>query len=260
VRIVAIRALDLVLDDRVMRRLQNGVADLLMALATNVRLVGPKRGREGRYSHRSRRIVDVVAIRAGDIVSCVRPDVPERQVAVARVAHQADGGFLGPSRRPARQWSLRLGLSRILEVLARVAMAGLAHRALRIVLGAMRRQENRLVGLLMAARANGDCGLRRLRLGLRRRWGLRIRSAGQDRRGHERKDARHATNRSAGSAEFGGALRDARPSRRITAAAVHFCHTAPPKATLARLCRFPQAHEPRLSLCTAQALRRRNAP
>ena len=76
--------------------------------------------------------MDAVAVRARHFVQLVLARRPKREIAVARVAGEADRRpFVGRVALAERVG--RLGLARILQVLGRVAVAVLAHAAVGVV-------------------------------------------------------------------------------------------------------------------------------
>ena len=182
VRIVAVGALHLAFDDRVVRRLQR----LRRGSAGGTCRRCPLRsdGRSSVYGaigRVARLAVDAVAVRARDVVQRMLARFPERELPIRRVAGEADGRLLG--RRSVLDQVRRLVLGRVLQVLGGIAVACLAHRAAGVVLRAVRGHRDRGMRLLVAARADrrGGLGLRRgLRLrrclGLRRglRWAIAL--------------------------------------------------------------------------------------
>ena len=91
--IVAIRALELALDDRVMRRLSDLRADVLVAGRAGFILQLLRRGHVGADRRagllQNIAVVDTVAVAAGDIVFLVLAGVPEGEIAVVFMAGQA---------------------------------------------------------------------------------------------------------------------------------------------------------------------------
>src|ERR1700756_2920510 len=104
-RIVAVAALDLALDDRVMRRLERLGADVLVAGAADLRLVRQESRRElvdgDLLRHQVHAVirrqdllaVDAVAVAARDLVYRVLAGGPESKIAAGAVAVEANGGL-----------------------------------------------------------------------------------------------------------------------------------------------------------------------
>src|SRR6266513_5494234 len=124
VRVVAARAFELAFDDRVMRGLQELRADLLVAGGTGFVLQLPIRrdiGRDrGILLLQLRigslfRVVNAVAVVAGDVVLLVAPRFPEGEVAVPAVAFQARAGaHIGGCGRILREVAVGLYARRFL--------------------------------------------------------------------------------------------------------------------------------------------------
>jgi len=168
-RIVAIGALDLAFDDRVMRRLQGLRTDVLVARATDFRFVRTE-GRLERCDGRvARPPVDAVAVRARDVAQRMLARFPEGELPIRRMAGEANRRFLGG--RSGFDQVGRLALGRILQVLGGIAVAGLAHGAGGVILRAVRGERDGRVLVLVAIRTDGS-DVRRLGRG--RRGGRRL--------------------------------------------------------------------------------------
>ena len=166
---------DLAFDDRVVRRLQDLRARVAVALdAVLVReAAGRRRVRRRREPGgadllgvgRRRRLVDVVAVDARHVDLAVLADGPVLELPLAGVARQAHRRLLGRGRGRRGERPHGLVLLGVLQVLRRVAVAGLALGALGIALGAVRGHQDRAERLLVAVGAHGcnAFGLRLLR-------------------------------------------------------------------------------------------------
>src|SRR6185503_3466750 len=111
--------------DRVMRRLEVRRPDRLMALPADFRLVREERRHELVDRRGERLAVDAVTVAARHFVELVLAGCPEREVPVARVAGQANAGALVGGVTLAERIG-GLGLRRIFQVRAGIAVAGLA--------------------------------------------------------------------------------------------------------------------------------------
>jgi len=136
-----------------MRGLQDRRADLLVAAAANVGLERTRRRRVRRHRRVPRLAVDVVAVGARDFVLHVLARFPEREVTAAGVAGHAHRVLLCRRRLALAERIRRPVLHRFLDVVAGVAVAGLAHRPGGVVLGPVRGEHDRCVLLLVAVRA-----------------------------------------------------------------------------------------------------------
>ena len=180
VRLVAVLAGDLAFDDRVVRGLDDFAAHVAVALDAPLvdELAHGRRVRRGRELRtpdllvvaRRLRAVELVAVHARHVDLAVLGDRPVLERPLAAVAVEAHrrlfrrGGGLG------RQRALGLVLGGVLQVERRVTVAGLACASVRVVLRAVRGQQDGGVGLLVAldAHRHGQLGILPLREGGRR--------------------------------------------------------------------------------------------